>query len=228
MFTLISFEPAGIVVGHDNVKMANSVVDAIFRILAVEYLADDELAQIKLTEERKAEILGLDDEDEEEEKPKKGKAKKEEKPAKSKSKAKKEEDEDEEEEEEEEKPVKKGKAKKSAKKDEEEDSEDEEEDSDDEDSEEEEEDGEGTAKNANLVAIGDAKRFIDALALLMSGDFEGSVFSRPEEVEEEMILILRRSIQHGENISLFIYELARYGKRKLVPLLSGIKPDPIP
>jgi ribonucleoside-diphosphate reductase alpha chain len=67
MFTLISFEPAGIVVGHDNVKMANSVVDAIFRILAVEYLADDELAQIKLTEERKAEILGLDDEDEEEE-----------------------------------------------------------------------------------------------------------------------------------------------------------------
>ena len=97
-----------------------------------------------------------------------------------------------------------------------------------EEEEEEEEGGEGTAKSASLVAIGDAKRFIDALALLMSGDFEGSVFSRPEEVEEEMILILRRSIQHGENISLFIYELARYGKRKLVPLLSGIKPDPIP
>lgn len=96
-----------------------------------------------------------------------------------------------------------------------------------EEEEEEETEDKGSEKKANLVAIGDAKRFIDALALLMSGDFEGSVFGTPEEVEAELITILKRSMQHGDNISLFIYELGKYGKRVLLPLLSGMKPDPV-
>lgn len=48
-FTLTNFEPAGPVTGHTNVKLANSIIDAIFRILQVEYLKDDALAQVKLT-----------------------------------------------------------------------------------------------------------------------------------------------------------------------------------
>jgi ribonucleoside-diphosphate reductase alpha chain len=47
-FTRQKFEPAGVVRGHDNVKMANSFIDAVFRVLAVDYLGDYELAQVKL------------------------------------------------------------------------------------------------------------------------------------------------------------------------------------
>ena len=32
--------------GHDNIKMANSIVDYVFRALGVEYLERDELAQV--------------------------------------------------------------------------------------------------------------------------------------------------------------------------------------
>ena len=32
--------------GHPNIKMANSIVDYVFRALAVEYLRRDELAQV--------------------------------------------------------------------------------------------------------------------------------------------------------------------------------------
>src|SRR5690606_7204864 len=37
-----------IVERHPNVKMATSIIDAVFRILAVHYLHDDTLAQVKL------------------------------------------------------------------------------------------------------------------------------------------------------------------------------------
>lgn len=47
-FTLQTFEPRGIVERHPNVKMATSIIDAVFRILAVHYLHDDTLAQVKL------------------------------------------------------------------------------------------------------------------------------------------------------------------------------------
>lgn len=39
-FTFTRFEPAGKVGGHDNVKNATSILDAIFRILAVEYMGE--------------------------------------------------------------------------------------------------------------------------------------------------------------------------------------------
>ncbi|HJU81479.1 MAG TPA: vitamin B12-dependent ribonucleotide reductase [Acidimicrobiia bacterium] len=45
-FTFQTFEPRGLVEGHPNIKMANSIVDYVFRALAVEYLQRDELAQV--------------------------------------------------------------------------------------------------------------------------------------------------------------------------------------
>ncbi len=45
-FTFQTFEPRGMVEGHPNVKMANSIVDYVFRALGVEYLKRDELAQV--------------------------------------------------------------------------------------------------------------------------------------------------------------------------------------
>jgi ribonucleoside-diphosphate reductase alpha chain len=45
-FTFQTFEPRGMVEGHPNIKMANSIIDYTFRALGVEYLHRDELAQI--------------------------------------------------------------------------------------------------------------------------------------------------------------------------------------
>ena len=45
-FTFQTFEPRGMIEGHPNIKMANSIVDYVFRALAVEYLHRDDLAQV--------------------------------------------------------------------------------------------------------------------------------------------------------------------------------------
>jgi ribonucleoside-diphosphate reductase alpha chain len=45
-FTFQTFEPRGMVEGHPNIKMSNSIVDYVFRALGVEYLERDELAQV--------------------------------------------------------------------------------------------------------------------------------------------------------------------------------------
>ncbi|MFO7548633.1 MAG: vitamin B12-dependent ribonucleotide reductase [Acidimicrobiia bacterium] len=45
-FTFQTFEPRGLVEGHPNIKMANSIIDYVFRALAIEYLHRDELAQV--------------------------------------------------------------------------------------------------------------------------------------------------------------------------------------
>jgi ribonucleoside-diphosphate reductase alpha chain len=45
-FTFQTFEPRGMVEGHQNIKMANSIIDYVFRALGVEYLKRDELAQV--------------------------------------------------------------------------------------------------------------------------------------------------------------------------------------
>ena len=45
-FTFQTFEPRGMVEGHPNIKMANSLIDYVFRALGVEYLHQDELAQV--------------------------------------------------------------------------------------------------------------------------------------------------------------------------------------
>jgi ribonucleoside-diphosphate reductase alpha chain len=45
-FVFTRFEPNGIVQGHDQIKMVTSVIDYVFRELAISYLGRDELAQV--------------------------------------------------------------------------------------------------------------------------------------------------------------------------------------
>jgi ribonucleoside-diphosphate reductase alpha chain len=45
-FTFTRFEPQGVVEGHDNIKLATSIVDYIFRVLGVEYLRRYDLAHV--------------------------------------------------------------------------------------------------------------------------------------------------------------------------------------
>lgn len=49
-FTFTRFEPAGLVEGNDMVKMATSILDYIFRELAISYLGRDDLAHGKPTD----------------------------------------------------------------------------------------------------------------------------------------------------------------------------------
>lgn len=51
-FTFTRFEPAGPVQGHDNIKMATSILDYVFRLLGYEYLGRDDLVQVKPTGEK--------------------------------------------------------------------------------------------------------------------------------------------------------------------------------
>ncbi len=46
-FVFTRFEPNGSVAGHDNIKMSTSVIDYIFRELAMSYLGRNELVQVK-------------------------------------------------------------------------------------------------------------------------------------------------------------------------------------
>lgn len=46
-FVGMRFEPAGVLQGHDRVKMATSFLDAIFKDLAIHYLGRDELAHVQ-------------------------------------------------------------------------------------------------------------------------------------------------------------------------------------
>ena len=48
-FTFTRFEPAGMVQGNDSIKNATSILDYIFRELAVSYLARTDLAHVKPT-----------------------------------------------------------------------------------------------------------------------------------------------------------------------------------
>ena len=50
-FTLMRFEPNGPVSGHDQIKMASSILDFIMRDLAMNYLDRQDLAHVKLTHE---------------------------------------------------------------------------------------------------------------------------------------------------------------------------------
>ncbi|MEZ5987863.1 MAG: vitamin B12-dependent ribonucleotide reductase [Planctomycetota bacterium] len=53
-FVFTRFEPSGVVRGHEQVKFATSIIDYIFRDLAISYLAREDLAHVK-TEELLAE-----------------------------------------------------------------------------------------------------------------------------------------------------------------------------
>ena len=45
-FTFTRFEPNGVVAGHDNIKMSTSVIDYIFRDLALRYLGRTDLVHV--------------------------------------------------------------------------------------------------------------------------------------------------------------------------------------
>jgi ribonucleoside-diphosphate reductase alpha chain len=49
-FTFTRFEPAGLVQGNDSIKNATSILDYIFRELAVSYLGRNDLAHVDLSE----------------------------------------------------------------------------------------------------------------------------------------------------------------------------------
>ena len=51
-FLYQTFEPRGMVQNHPNIKMASSMVDYIFRALAIEYLERDDLGQVQTTPSR--------------------------------------------------------------------------------------------------------------------------------------------------------------------------------
>ncbi|BCX05192.1 MAG: hypothetical protein KatS3mg053_3130 [Candidatus Roseilinea sp.] len=50
-FVFTKFEPSGVVTGNDRIKMATSVIDYIFRELAITYLGREDLAHIGATSE---------------------------------------------------------------------------------------------------------------------------------------------------------------------------------
>ena len=54
-FTFTRFEPAGIVEGHDNIKMATSILDYVFRVLGFEYLGREDLVHVKPSKQGKEE-----------------------------------------------------------------------------------------------------------------------------------------------------------------------------
>jgi ribonucleoside-diphosphate reductase alpha chain len=57
-FTFTKFEPNGMVAGHDNLKMATSVIDYVFRDLACKYLGRHDLVHVKPTDLESDKITG--------------------------------------------------------------------------------------------------------------------------------------------------------------------------
>ena len=63
-FTFTKFEPNGVVQGHDNVKMATSVIDYIFRDLAMNYLGRYDLVHVKPVDIKPDAVHGEDHDEE--------------------------------------------------------------------------------------------------------------------------------------------------------------------
>ncbi len=59
-FVFTRFEPNGIVQGHDQIKMVTSVIDYVFRELAISYLGREELAQVH-SEDLRNTTMGAND-----------------------------------------------------------------------------------------------------------------------------------------------------------------------
>jgi len=64
-FTFTRFEPNGIVRGHENIKMATSVLDFIFRELALTYLGRTDLVQVSPDDLRPTETSSMSASDQE-------------------------------------------------------------------------------------------------------------------------------------------------------------------
>jgi ribonucleoside-diphosphate reductase alpha chain len=57
-FTFTKFEPNGMVQGHDNLKMATSIIDYVFRDLACKYLGRHDLVHVKPADLESDKITG--------------------------------------------------------------------------------------------------------------------------------------------------------------------------
>jgi ribonucleoside-diphosphate reductase alpha chain len=57
-FTFTRFEPNGVVIGHDNIKMSTSVIDYVFRDLACRYLGRYDLVHVKPDDLKSSAISG--------------------------------------------------------------------------------------------------------------------------------------------------------------------------
>ncbi len=66
-FVFTRFEPNGMVQGHDQIKMVTSVIDYVFRELAISYLGREELAQVSMEDLRNTTMGGKNPEFTEEE-----------------------------------------------------------------------------------------------------------------------------------------------------------------
>lgn len=55
-FVFTRFEPSGVVMGHQNVKFATSIIDYIFRELAISYLDREDLAHVKTEQIMKEQV----------------------------------------------------------------------------------------------------------------------------------------------------------------------------
>jgi ribonucleoside-diphosphate reductase alpha chain len=63
-FVFTRFEPNGVVQGHDQIKMVTSVIDYVFRELAISYLGREELAQVHSEDLRNTTMGGKNTDDE--------------------------------------------------------------------------------------------------------------------------------------------------------------------
>jgi len=60
-FTFQTFEPRGMVEGHENIKMSNSIIDYVFRALGLEYLNRTDIVQVPPKDNQPAEAVVLEE-----------------------------------------------------------------------------------------------------------------------------------------------------------------------
>jgi len=60
-FTFQTFEPRGMVEGHENIKMSNSIIDYVFRALGLEYLDRTDIVQVPPKDKQKAEPVAVEE-----------------------------------------------------------------------------------------------------------------------------------------------------------------------
>ena len=60
-FTFQTFEPRGMVEGHENIKMSNSIIDYVFRALGLEYLDRTDIVQVPPKDKPQTEPVAIEE-----------------------------------------------------------------------------------------------------------------------------------------------------------------------
>ena len=60
-FTFQTFEPRGMVEGHENIKMSNSIIDYVFRALGLEYLDRTDIVQVPPKDKPRTEAVAVEE-----------------------------------------------------------------------------------------------------------------------------------------------------------------------